>query len=461
MEFGCESYLAEHAEKFVEELRQWLAIASISSRGENRQDVAKAARWVHDKLSAIGCPQVETITTAGHPLVFGQWRVDDARPTLLIYGHYDVQPVDPLNEWLTPPFEPAIRDDNIYARGASDDKGQVMLVLAALEAWARSAGGPPVNLVVLIEGEEEAGGSAIETFVRENPQRLGCDAVLICDTHMVRADQPSLVVGLRGIVYAEIGVSGAVTDLHSGSYGGVAPNPLHALCVVLSRIKGEDGVIDIPGLQAQGPEVSEEERRFWREDPLGIESALKHEMGVEELVGDVKYPPLERLGNQPTFEIHGIRGGYTGEGAKTVIPAEALAKVSLRLPAHLDPEQVFGALEAAARSKLPAGHRMRITCMHGGRGLAVRVDNPFVRAAAEALAEVYGRQPVFMREGGSIPVAALFDEVLGAPVILMGFGLPDDGIHAPNEKMSLQQFRLGMRTVADYLGRIEKIGVER
>lgn len=449
-------YLEEHQQRFIEELKELLAIPSISSLGEYRDDVLRAAEWLRNRLVNSGFRQVKTIATSGHPLVYAEWQTIPGQPTLLIYGHYDVQPVDPVAQWQTPPFSPTIRDGNIYCRGASDDKGQVLLVLAALEAWIEVSGAPPVNVKILFEGEEESGGAGIEAFVRQNPELLQADAVLICDTHMVNAGQPSLINGLRGILYTEVAVSGAKTDLHSGSYGGVAPNPLHALCVLISRLKGEDGHIDIPELYRQEPEVSEAERAFWRQDPLRIGEALCKEMGVESLVGEAGYPPLERLGVRPTLEVHGIRGGFTGEGAKTVIPAEATAKISLRLPAHLDPQEVFGWFEKAARRHLPAGHGLRLTDMHNGRGIAVNPDNRYIRAAADALAAVYGRQPVFMREGGSIPIAALFDAVLGAPVVLMGFGLPDDGAHAPNEKFDLNQFKLGMMTVAEFLGRIAR-----
>lgn len=447
-------YLEEHQQRFVEELKEWLTIPSISSLSEHRDDVLKAAEWVRNRLVHLGFPEVRTIPTAGHPLVYTEWLTAPGQPTLLIYGHYDVQPVDPVGEWQTPPFEPTIRDGNIYCRGACDDKGQILLVLAALEAWIQVNGSLPVNVKILLEGEEEAGGAGIDTFVRENPELLRADAVLICDTHMVDAGQPSLINGLRGILYTEIAVCGAKNDLHSGSYGGVAPNPIHALCVLVSRLKGEDGHINIPELHQTPAEVSEQEKEFWQRDPLRIGEALCKEMGVESLVGEADYPPLERLGVRPTLEVHGIRGGFVGEGAKTVIPAEATAKISLRLPAHLDPNEVFGWFEMAVRRHLPPGHRVRLTNMHHGRGVAVNPDNRYIWAAAEALAAVYGRPPVFMREGGSIPIAALFDAVLGTPVVLMGFGLPDDGAHAPNEKFSLSQYRLGMMTVAEFLGRI-------
>jgi len=449
-----EQYLEEQQQRFVEALLEWLAIPSISTLSEHQEDVYMAAEWVRNRLVYMGFPEVRTIPTNGHPLVYGEWLVDPHQPTLLFYGHYDVQPVDPLDEWQNPPFEPVVRDGNVYCRGASDDKAQILLVLAALEAWIRVDGRLPVNIKILLEGEEEAGGAGVAKFVAKNADLLAADAVLICDTHMVDAAQPSLINGLRGILYTELIVSGARTDLHSGSYGGVAPNPLHALCVLISRLKGEDGVIHIPELEAALPEVSVVEKNFWREDPLQIGAALCREMGVEQLVGENAYPPLERLGVRPTLEVHGIRGGFTGQGAKTVIPAEAVAKVSLRLPANLVPDEVFGWLKKAVNQHIPAGYRVRLVNLHGGRGVAVNPDNRYIQAAAAALTATYGREPVFMREGGSIPIAALFDAVLGAPVVLMGFGLPDDGAHAPNEKFSLEQFRRGMKTVAEFLGKI-------
>jgi acetylornithine deacetylase/succinyl-diaminopimelate desuccinylase-like protein len=451
-----EQYLDEHQERFVAQLIEWLAIPSISTLSENQDDVYMAAEWVRNRLVHIGFSAVRTIPTNGHPLVYTEWLSDPEQPTLLVYGHYDVQPVDPVEEWHTPPFEPTLRDGNIYCRGASDDKAQIMLVLAALESWIHVDGGLPVNVKILLEGEEEAGGAGVEKFVRKNPELLKADAVLICDTHMVDSEQPSLINGLRGILYTEIAVTGPKTDLHSGSYGGVAPNPVHALCVLISRLKGEDGLINIPELYENLPDVNPAEKEFWDNDPLQVEASLREEMGVEQLVGEAGYSPLERLGVRPTLEVHGIRGGFTGQGAKTVIPAEAVAKVSLRLPASFLPKEVFGWLEKAVKNNMVAGHRVRLTNLHGGRGVSVNPENSYIRAAADALKAVYGKEPVFMREGGSIPIAALFDEILHAPVVLMGFGLPDDGAHAPNEKFSLGQYRHGMKTVAEFIGRIRR-----
>lgn len=448
------TYIEKNFDRFTDELQQWLRIPSISALPEHKGDVRAAAEWVREKLVRIGLKEAALIETEGYPMVSAEYMTNESQPTLLIYGHYDVQPADPLEEWLSPPFEPEIRDNNMYGRGTTDDKGQVMLVLAALETLLVTTGTLPINVRVLLEGEEESGGEGIDRYVRQNGHKLAADAVLICDTHMVSTEQPSLINGLRGILYGEVAVFGAASDLHSGSYGGVAPNPLHALCVLLSRLKGEDGVIAIPELTDAAEDVSDDERAFLKNDPLGIEGALKKEMGVDTLVGDDRYPPLERLGVRPTFEVHGIRGGFTGEGAKTVIPASALAKISLRLPAHLDADEVFGWLEKAIVANMPKGYRVEVRNLHSGSGISVTPDNPFIREASDSLAQVYGTKPVFMREGGSIPVAALFDSILEAPVILMGFGLPDDGAHGPNEKFSMDQFRLGIRTVVDYLGRL-------
>ena len=453
---GCMGYLDENFNRYVGELKEWLAIPSISTLPEHRADVARAAEWAKDKLDSIGFPETDIITTAGHPLVYGQWEIADDQPTLLIYGHYDVQPVDPLALWTSPPFQPTERDGNLYCRGASDDKGQVMLVLAALEAWAKTTSSLPVNVKILLEGEEEAGGASIAEYVQSNRQGLCADAALICDTHMINARQPSIITGLRGILYTEIAVSGAKTDLHSGSYGGVAPNPLHALCLLLSRLKDEQGTINIPQLSQLIPTANPEEKQFWTEDPLHLAEQLRAEMGVSELLGETDYPPLERIGLRPTLEIHGIRGGFVGEGAKTVIPATAAAKVSMRLPAGVQPEVVFSLLQDAVRRLTPFGYHVHVTNLHAGKGVFIDADNGYIRAAAAALEATYGTAPVFMREGGSIPIAGLFAEVLNTPIILMGFGLPDDSIHAPNEKFSLAQFHKGMQTVADFLGRIRK-----
>lgn len=456
MNIDIAKYIDKNKEKHVEELFAWLRIPSISTLSEHVDDVRNAAIWAKDKLKDIGFPLAELVEGDGHPLVYGEWLTDVNLPTLLIYGHYDVQPVDPLAEWHKPPFEPYIESEKIYARGATDDKGQVMVVLAALEAWAKVEEAPPVNIKILLEGEEEAGGAFVEKYVKSHSAKLSADAALICDTHMNSPDQPSLINGLRGILYTEIHVRGARTDLHSGSYGGVAPNPLHALCLLISRLKDEDGRINIPGIYVSSFEVADEEKLFWQNNKDNLEQRLLEEMDVDMLVGENHVLPHERLGIRPTLEVHGIRGGFTGEGAKTVIPAEALAKVSMRLPAGMQPDLVFQQFKQAVREKMPKGYMVEVRNLHSGCGVSISPENEFVKAAAAAIEATYKKRPVFMREGGSIPIAALFDTVLRLPVVLMGFGLPDDGAHGPNEKFSLAQFYKGIHTVADFLGRLAK-----
>lgn len=449
-----ETYIREHEDRFLEDLKGWLRIPSISTLPEHVGDVQQAAQYAADQLQRIGFEQVQVIPTKGNPLVYGEWLNAPGKPTLLIYGHYDVQPVDPLELWESPPFEPTIRGGNLYARGAADDKGQTMLVFKALESLMTVNGRLPVNVRVLIEGEEEAGGASIEQYVRAYPERLRCDAAFICDTGMPSPELPALVYGLRGIVYTEVEARGAKRDLHSGMYGGVAPNPLHALALIIAGLKDAEGHIHIPGLYDHVRKPTAEEEAFWREDPLHTEEALLEEMGVPELVGENEYPALERLGARPTLEVHGIVGGFTGEGAKTVIPSSAKAKISLRLPPDVTSEEAFALFERRVYELAPPGVQITVRNIHGGESVLVPVDTPPVRAAAAALQEVYGREPVFLREGGSIPIAALFYTVLNVPVVMMGFGLPDDNLHAPNEKYALSQFYRGIRTVASFLQRL-------
>lgn len=454
MNTTVKEYIEKNKERYVEELVSWLKIPSISTLSEHSGDVRDAAVWAEHKLQEIGFPRVELIEGEGHPLVYAEWLEHEKQPTMLVYGHYDVQPVDPLKEWHHEPFAPYIDGEDIYARGATDDKGQVMVVLAALEAWVKTEGKLPVNVKVLLEGEEEAGGAFVEQFVHENGEQLKADSALICDTHMNSIEQPSLICGLRGILYTEIHVRGAVSDVHSGSYGGVAPNPLHALCLLVTRLKGEDGRIDIPGIYISSVEVTEEEKQFWQSNREALESRLLKEMGIKELVGENHILPHKRLGIRPTLEVHGIRGGFTAEGAKTVIPAEALAKISIRLPAGMKPEDVFSHFERAVQQKMPRGYSVEVRNLHGGAGVSVSPDDPSLEAAAAAIEQIYGTRPVFMREGGSIPIASLFHDPLNIPVVLMGFGLPEDGAHGPNEKFSLSQLYNGIHTVAEYLDRL-------
>ncbi len=448
-----ESYIQEHEGRFLEDLKGWLRIPSISTLPEHAGDIRRAAEYAAGQLSGMGFANVGLIATQGHPLVYGEWLNAPGKPTLLVYGHYDVQPVDPIELWETPPFEPTIRGDNLYARGACDDKGQTMLVFKAMKSLISVNGALPVNIRVLIEGEEEAGGESIAAYVQEYPDRLGCDAVFICDTGMPSKDIPVLIYGLRGITYTEVEVRGPKRDLHSGEFGGIAPNPLHALALIISALKDAEGHIHIPGLYDRVRPSTRTELAFWRDDPLGIAESLREEMGTG-YVGENEYPPLERLWARPTLEVHGISGGFVGEGAKTVIPAVATAKISLRLPPDLHSEEVFALFERRVKELAPAGVEVNVINIHGGEGVMVSPDSAPMRAALAALRETYGKEPALTREGGSIPIAALFDEVLRVPVVMMGFGLPDDNLHSPNEKYSLAQFFRGIRTVASFLQKL-------
>jgi acetylornithine deacetylase/succinyl-diaminopimelate desuccinylase-like protein len=449
-----ETYIAENEGRFLEDLKEWLRIPSISTLPEHAGDTARAAEYAANQLRRMGFERVELIATQGHPLVYGEWMRASDKPTLLIYGHYDVQPVDPIELWHSPPFEPTVRGDNLYARGACDDKGQTMLVLKALESLMTVNGALPVNVRVLIEGEEEAGGESIAHYVSTYPERLKCDAAFICDTGIPSKDIPALIYGLRGIIYTEVEVRGAKRDLHSGEFGGVAPNPLHALALIITGLKDADGHIHIPGLFDKVRQPTEEERKFWNEDPLHINESLLEEMGVSQFTGENEYSPMERMWARPTLEVHGIIGGFVGEGAKTVIPAVGKAKISLRLPPDLKSDEVFTLFERQVKALAPADVEVVVHNIHGGEGVMVSPDTPPMRAAAAALKEVFGREPIYVREGGSIPIAAMFNEVLNVPVVLMGFGLPDDNLHSPNEKYSLTQFYRGIRTVASFLQKL-------
>ncbi|RAQ96587.1 dipeptidase [Thermogemmatispora tikiterensis] len=448
-----EAYIAEHEQRFLEDLKGWLRIPSISTLPEYAADVRRAAEYAAGQLRSIGLDNVRLIETKGHPLVYGEWLKAAGRPTLLIYGHYDVQPVDPVELWQTPPFEPTIRGENLYCRGACDDKGQTMLVFKALETLITTEGGLPVNVRVLIEGEEEAGGESIEHYVRSYPERLTCDAAFICDTHMPAPDLPALISGLRGIIYTEVEARGAVRDLHSGTYGGIAPNPFHALALIIAGLKDARGHIHIPGLYDRQREAPPQEQRFWQEDPLHLAETLREEMGVAQLSGEPEYPPLQRIWARPTLEIHGFVGGFSGEGAKTVIPANGKVKISMRIPPDLGlkAEEVYRLFERRVKELAPPDVEVTVRKIHAGEGVLVSPEAPVIRAASAALKETYGREPVFIREGGSIPIAALFNDILQVPIVFMGFGLPDDNLHSPNEKYSLKQFFRGVRTVARFL----------
>jgi acetylornithine deacetylase/succinyl-diaminopimelate desuccinylase-like protein len=435
----------------LEDLQTFLRIPSISTLSEHKPDIRRAAEFVREQLIGAGLANAALIEGEGNPLVYADWLGAPGKPTLLLYGHYDVQPPDPLDEWTTPPFEPTIRGNDIFARGASDDKGQTLILIKAVESLLKTSGRLPVNVRFLIEGEEETGGEHIERYVKAHPDRLAADAAVICDTEMFAPELPTLCVGLRGIVYGELIVEGASQDLHSGVYGGAASNPLQAIAEILCALKDRDGRILIPGFYDRVVPPSAAERAAWARLPFDEAEYLRTEVGARELVGEPGVPLFERLWARPTLEVHGIRGGFTGEGAKTVIPARALAKVSARLVADQRPQEAERQMQDAVRAACPRGVTAEFRPIHSAGPSLVNPDNRFIRAAAQAMTEVFGKETVYIRSGGSIPIVGLFDQHLGIPSVMMGFGLPDDRIHSPNEKLHLPNFFRGIEAVARYL----------
>jgi acetylornithine deacetylase/succinyl-diaminopimelate desuccinylase-like protein len=444
------NYFEQHHEEYLDGLKALLRIPSISTLSENKPDIRRAAEFVRDALSKAGMQNAELIEGEGNPLVYAEWLGAPGKPTLLLYGHYDVQPPDPLDEWKSPPFEPDIRNNNIYARGSADDKGQVLILVNAVAGLMKQHGKLPINVKFLIEGEEEVGGEHIESYVKSKPAKIKADAAVICDTEMFGPELPTICVGLRGIVYGELVVEGARQDLHSGIYGGVAPNPMMAVAEILTALKDREGHIKIPGFYDRVVPPSEKEREAWARLPFDEKDYTEKEIGAKELVGEPEIPLFERTWARPTLEVHGIRGGFTGEGAKTVIPAKAVAKVSTRLVADQNPEEALKQIRAAVKAATPKGVTAEFKLIHVAAPSLVNTDNKFIEAAAEAMKEIWGKDTVYIRSGGSIPIVGVFDEYLGIPSVMMGFGLPDDNLHAPNEKMHLPNFFLGIEAVARY-----------
>ena len=449
-------YYEVNHDTFLEGLKTFLRIPSISTLPENKPDIRQAAEFVLGEFRAAGLQNAELIEGEGNPLVYAEWLGAPGKPTLLLYGHYDVQPPDPLDEWKSPPFEPTVRGEDLFARGASDDKGQVYILIKAVEGFLKTTGRLPVNVRFLIEGEEEVGGEHIEAYVASKPARLKADAAVVCDTEMFAPNLPTLCVGLRGIVYLELEVQGAGHDLHSGVYGGAAPNPIQAIAEILCALKDRQGHILIPGFYNRVRPPSPEERAAWARLPFNEEEYKHKEMEVRELVGEPEIPVLERTWARPTLEVHGIRGGFTGEGAKTVIPARATAKISMRLVADQDAGEALAQFTSAVRNVCPKGVTAVVKPIHSAAPSLVDPTNPFIRASAEAMRQVFGTETVYIRSGGSIPIVGSFTEHLGIPSVMMGFGLPDDNLHAPNEKFHLPNFYRGIEAVAHYMELLAK-----
>jgi len=441
-------YIEQHREHFLDSLKAVLRIPSVSAQPQHAEDMKRCAEHVKQDLLKAGLERAEVVSVGkGHPLVYGEWLKAPGAPTVLLYGHYDVQPVEPLDLWHTPPFEPTLRDEKLYARGAVDDKGQVYMHVGAVEAHMKTAGRLPVNLKVVIEGEEENGGDSLDRFLHEQRKRLDADVIVVSDTAMLGPDQPALTIALRGILYTQIEVTGPVKDLHSGHFGGAVQNPANALAVILAGLKDASGRISVPGFYDRVRELSEAERAEMKKIPFNEKGFLK-ESGVPEPFGEQGYSTLERISVRPTLDVNGMWSGYIGEGAKTVLPSFAAAKVSMRLVPDQDPEDLFPRVEAHVKKLAPPGVTVTLKPHHGTLPFLMNADEPMLECARRALARAWPKPPALLREGGSIPVMSTFQKTHGLPTILMGFGLDDDQVHSPNEKFSLSSYYGGMKSAA-------------
>jgi acetylornithine deacetylase/succinyl-diaminopimelate desuccinylase-like protein len=442
------SYARDNQKRFLAELKNLLRIPSVSTLPENKGDILKAAHFVADELKRIGFEHVEFVPSAGHPLIYADWLHAPSKPTALVYAHYDVQPAEPLEEWVTPPFQPTEHNDNLFARGAADDKGQLWMQVKAFESLFKTNGGKlPINVKILYEGEEEVGGESIENYVKTHKDVLKSEFALVCDTEMFAPDLPTLCVGLRGVVYTEIECQGAATDLHSGAYGGAAPNPLFALCEIISKLKDPEGKVLIPGFYDAVGEPTQDELAAWKALPFDEEEYRKKEVGSTMLTGEPGYSVLYRTWARPTLEVHGMPGGFTGQGAKTVIPARASAKMSMRLVPNQKADDVLEKFTKYVESLTPKGIQLSIKCHIKGQASVVSTDNDYIRAADKALHEVFNKDTVYIRSGGGIPICARFNDDLGIPSVMMGMGLPDDNLHAPNEKFHIPNFYRGIEAI--------------
>jgi acetylornithine deacetylase/succinyl-diaminopimelate desuccinylase-like protein len=445
-------YLHDHRDKHLGELFDLLRIPSVSTDPAHKGDVRQAAQWVCDQLSQAGL-EAALYETGGHPMVYGQWlSAGEGAPTVLVYGHYDVQPPDPLDLWVSGPFEPTVRDGKIFARGATDDKGQMFAWLKAAEVHMKTRGALPLNLKVMIEGEEEVGSKHLAPWIEAHKALLAADAVVISDTSMFAPGLPAIVYGLRGLTYFQVDVEGPDHDLHSGLYGGAVVNPINALCQMIAALKDEQGRVAVPGFYDKVRDLTVTERAAWAALPHDDE-ALRLSVGAAALDGESGFTALERTWGRPTLDCNGILGGFTGEGAKTVLPSKAMAKFSCRLVPDQTPEEIEDLVEAHLLALAPAGVRVKVHRLHGGRPVIVDVENPAVQAAREALSVAFGAEAVNIRGGGSIPVVADFHDLLQVPCVLMGFGLNDDRLHSPNEKYNLECFHGGLLAATLFLDR--------
>lgn len=451
-----DQYFTDHRADHLEELKAFLRIPSISSLTEHKDDVRKAAEWLRDAMEKAGLENAEVFETDGHPVVYADWLHAEGKPTVLVYGHYDVQPVDPLNLWETPPFDPHVRDNKLYARGASDDKGQTFMHVKAVEALLQSEGELPVNIKFIVEGEEEIGSPTLPKYVEENQEQLKADLIVISDTGMQGPGRPAVCYGLRGLAGIQIDVKGPKGDLHSGLYGGAVQNPLHAIVEILQSFRDKEGVIQVEGFYEDVLEVSDEERAEFAALQFDLEKE-KQDLGITEDFGEKGYSFVERTWIRPTLEINGITGGFSGEGIKTVLPSQASAKITCRLVPNQDPDDIVAKLHAHVEANKPAGVTVTISDFDKGQPFLTPYDHPAIQAAGRSYEKVYNVKTAFTRMGGSVPIVAVFDQVLGLPVVLMGFGLASENFHAPNEHFHLENFDKGLRVISDYLYEAAKL----
>jgi acetylornithine deacetylase/succinyl-diaminopimelate desuccinylase-like protein len=447
-------YIESNKQRFLDELFELLRIPSVSADSTKKSDVRNAAEFIKNKLVAAGVDKVELCETPGHPIVFGEKIINPSLPTVLVYGHYDVQPPDPLDLWHSPPFEPVVKDEKIYARGSCDDKGQVYMHVKAFEAMTKLKV-LNCNIKFMIEGEEEVGSEHLGTFVASNREKLKADVILISDTSIISLDCPSITVGLRGLSYMEVEVTGPNRDLHSGVYGGAVANPINILSKMIASMHDENGHITIPGFYDKVAELSSSDRELMNKAPFNIDS-YKKALDIQEIQGEKGYTTLERTGIRPTLDVNGIWGGYTGEGAKTVLPSKAYAKISMRLVPNQDNNEITELFTKHFVSIAPKSVKVKVTALHGGQAAVTPTDSKAFKAASAAFEEVWGKRPIPTRDGGSIPIVALFKKELGLDTVLMGFGLDSDAIHSPNEHYGIKNFMLGIETITSFYKHFSK-----
>ena len=449
-------YIEQNKSRYLSELKDLLSIPSVSTTLENKPDIERCAHWLANHLRSIGLDHAQIFPTPGHPIVYADWIRAEDRPTLLIYGHYDVQPADPVELWTSPPFEATVRGDNLYARGSADDKGQVFIHLKSIEAFIKNTGALPLNVKMIIEGEEEVGSRNLEDFVRSHRELLSADLAVISDTDMFAKGVPSICYGLRGLAYLQIEVTGPNKDLHSGSFGGAIHNPIQALTEMIAQLHDQKGRVAIPGFYKNVRPLTAKERRAFKKLPWS-DKVFAREVGVKVLHGEKGFTSLERLWARPTLECNGIWGGFTGEGAKTVLPSKAYAKISMRLV----PDQKSGAMtklfEKHLRKIAPKTVTLRVRDLHGGEPAITPIDSPGIRAAAIALEKGFQKKPLYQREGGSIPIVVQLKQLLGLDTVLLGFGLPDENAHAPDEFLNLDHFYSGIRTVVHFFNELPQL----